>query len=114
MSEISPFQNEIDAYITTLTDEERHDISLADTALTIISLLYQAHQSRDRSQITANILPGLRRQIIGWLEHSASRDGISALQRYLTALGYSVDIALRDIQTGTIVGQIPLTSHRET
>lgn len=105
--------NEIDEYIATLTDEERQDILLADTALDIISLLHQAQQSRDHHQVNTSILPGLRRQLMGWLEYSASRAELDALQRYLGALGYSVDIALRDVQTGATVGQIALIPHQE-
>jgi ribosome-binding protein aMBF1 (putative translation factor) len=100
--------NEIDDYIATLTDEERQEVAIADAALELASLLYQARQERDLSQTEAGKVAGFKQQMVSRLEHSAAQAQLSTLQRYLSALGYSIDITVKDTQTGVILGQTTL------
>lgn len=103
-----PHYNEIDDYIATLTDDERQEVAVAEAALDLAFLLYQARQERDLSQTEAGKIAGLKQQVVSRLEHSAANVQLGTLQRYLGALGYSIDITVKDTQTGVVLGQATL------
>ena len=102
--------NEIDEYIATLTEDEQRQVALAGEALDLVQLLYLAREERGLSQKAAAQQAGLHQQAVSRLEHAVGNTQLATLQRYLAALGYSIDITVKDIQTGDIVGQATLTA----
>ncbi len=101
----TPF-NEIDDYIATLTEEERHEVAKAETALDLAILIYQARERRELSQSAAGNLAGIKQQMVSRLEHTVEKVQLTTLHRYLSALGYSIDITIKDTQTGDVLGQV--------
>jgi DNA-binding XRE family transcriptional regulator len=108
MSEKKTLRNEIDDYIATLTPDEQSEVAIAGAAIDLACLLYQARQERALSQIEAGDKAGIKQQAVSRLEHSATQVQLSTLQKYLGALGYSIDITVKDAQTGDILGQATL------
>ena len=105
MSEfINPY-NEIDDYIASFSDEERQEYVVAETALDLSSFLYQIRQEQGLTQRKAAERAGLKQQAISRLEKAASNIQLGTLQRYLNALGYSVEISIIDNHTGNVAGK---------
>ncbi len=110
MNETPTPYNEIDAYIATLTEQEQRDLAAAEDALDIAYLLYRARQERGMSQAAAGARAGLKQQVVSRLEQSAAHAQLSTLQRYLEALGYTIDILIKDAQSGAVLGQAKLSA----
>ncbi|HJT56193.1 MAG TPA: helix-turn-helix transcriptional regulator [Ktedonobacteraceae bacterium] len=109
MSEtIRPF-NEIDAYIATFSDEEHDELAAAETSLDLACILYQIRQEEGLTQQKAAEMAGLKQQAISRLEKAASNIQLSTLQRYLGALGYSIEISVIDNHTGNVAGKTTLS-----
>ena len=102
--------NEIDDYIATLTEEEQKEVALAEEALDLAQLLYLAREERGLSQKAAAQQAGIHQQAVSRLEHAVATTQLATLQRYLAALGYSIDVIIKDTQTGDVVGQVTLVA----
>ncbi len=102
MSETTQPYNEIDDYIATFSDEERHEYVAAETALDLACILYQIRQEQGLTQRKAAERAGLKQQAISRLEKAASNIQLGTLQRYLGALGYSIEISVIDNRTGML------------
>ncbi len=109
MSDTAPMHNDIDEYIATLTDEERQELAHADAALDLAVLLYRLRTERALTQKDAADKAGLKQQAISRWERSHPNIQLSTLQRYLDALGYSLELVVRDARTGQIVDTMGLT-----
>jgi transcriptional regulator with XRE-family HTH domain len=103
-----PHDDAIDEHIATFTNEERAELAAADVALDIASLLYRARKQRRLSQQAAAMRAHLQQQAISRMERASVRVSLATLQRYLGALGYSVDLVVKDAETGEIVGSASL------
>ncbi|MBX5444140.1 helix-turn-helix transcriptional regulator [Sphaerobacter sp.] len=103
MSDFKQMNDDLDAYIATLSDNERADIAAASEALDIAHLLYHARLHRGLTQKEAAARSGLKQQAISRLERAATNVTLATLQRYLGALGYTVVVSLRDKTTGRVV-----------
>ena len=106
MSETTGSYNEIDDYIVSFSDEERQEYAAAEAALDLASILYQIRQEQGLTQSKAAERAGLKQQAISRLEKAASNIQLGMLQRYLSALGYSIEISVIDNQTGQVAGKI--------
>ena len=104
MKQQPPPYNEVDEYIATLTPEEQQEVAVAEAALDLAYLLYQAREKRALSQASAGSLAGLKQQMVSRLEHTVTHVQLQTLRRYLSALGYSIDIIIKDTQTGDVLG----------
>jgi DNA-binding XRE family transcriptional regulator len=102
-----PF-NEIDDYIATLSPEEQQEVAVAALALDLAHILYEARQERGLTQAAAATKAGIHQQAVSRLEKAVGNARLSTLQRYLDALGYSIDITIKDAATGQIIGQATL------
>lgn len=100
--------NDIDDYIATLSPEEQHEVAIAEVALDLARLLYEARQERGLTQTAAATKAGIHQQAVSRLEQAIGDIRLSTLQRYLEALGYSLDITVKDAATGHIVGHASL------
>ena len=105
MSETTRPYNDIDAYIATFSDEERQEYVVAEIALDLASILYQIRQEQGLTQSKAAELSGLKQQAISRLEKAATNIQLGTLQRYLDALGYSIEISVIDNRTGNVAGK---------
>jgi len=105
MSETTGSSNEIDNYIATFSDEEHQEYIAAETALDIASILYQIRQEQGLTQHKAAKRSGLKQQAISRLEKATSNIQLGTLQRYLGALGYSIEIRVIDNDTGNVAGR---------
>lgn len=97
--------DDIDAYIATLTEEERRRLPAAEAALDLAVLLYHARQSRGLSQAAAAELAGFHQQAVSRFERGGTPQW-DTLHRYLLALGYSLELKLVDITTGKTTANI--------
>ena len=105
MSEITKPYNEIDSYIAAFSQEERQEYDAAETALDLASMLYHIRQEQGLTQREAAERAGLKQQAISRLEKAASNIQLGTLQRYLGALGYSIEISVIDNRTGNVAGK---------
>lgn len=88
--------NEIDDYIATFTDEERQEYAAAETAIDLASVLYHIRHEQGLTQREAAERAGLQQQAISRLERAATNVQLGTLQRYLGALGFSIEISVKD------------------
>ncbi len=109
MNETSKPYNEIDDYIATFSDEERQEYVAAETALDLACVLYHIRQEQGLTQSEAAERAGLKQQAISRLEKAASNIQLGTLQRYLGALGYSIEISVIDNRTGQVAGKTSLS-----
>jgi len=109
MSETTSPYNEIDDYIAAFSDEERQEYVAAETALDLACILYQIRQEQGLTQRKAAERAGLKQQAISRLEKAASNMQLGTLQRYLGALGYSIEISVIDNRTGNVAGKTSLS-----
>jgi DNA-binding XRE family transcriptional regulator len=105
MSETTKPYNDIDDYIATFSDEEHQEYVAAETALDLASILYRLRQERGLTQREAAERAALQQQAISRLEKAASNIQLGTLQRYLSALGYHMEISVIDNRTGNVAGK---------
>ena len=108
MNESRAPYNEIDAYIATFTPQEREELAAAEAALDLAVLLYRARGERGLSQAAAARLAGVQQQAVSRLERPRANLQLDTMRRYLEALGYSVEIAVREATTGKELGRATL------
>lgn len=92
--------DDIDAYIATLSKEERDRLPIAAAALDLAAMLYHARRHRGLSQTAAAELTGFQQQSVSRFERGGGEPQLSTLHRYLMALGYALEFNLVDIATG--------------
>jgi transcriptional regulator with XRE-family HTH domain len=110
MSDTAPIHNDIDEYIAALGEEERQELAHADAALDLAILLYRLRTERALTQKDAAEKAGLKQQAISRWERSHPNIQLSTLQRYLDALGYNLELVVRDAKTGQVVNTVGLMS----
>jgi len=108
MNEPTEQYNEIDEYIATFTNEERDQLALAEAALDVAYLLHRAREERGLSQAAAAEQAGLHQQAVSRFEQPHANLRLDTLQRYLGALGYTIDIAVKETTTGRVLGRATL------
>lgn len=97
--------DDLDAYISTLSEAEQEDLALAGAAIDIAVFLYRARESRGLSQAAAARLAGLQQQAVSRLEQPDSNPRLDTIQRYLRALGYALEIQAREAGNPRLVGE---------
>jgi DNA-binding XRE family transcriptional regulator len=112
MSELSGGYNEIDAYIAQLTGEEREGLVAADAAIDLAFLIYRARERRGLTQAEAAKCAGLHQQAVSRNERVHIGMKIETLRHYLAALGYQIEITVRDVESGEVVEQLALPVSR--
>src|SRR2546428_11956747 len=101
--------NEIDGYIAAFSEEERKEYNAAEKALDLACILYHIRQEQGLTQCETAARTGLKQQAISRLEKAASNIQLGTLQRYLGALGYSIEISVIDNRTGNVAGKTTLS-----
>lgn len=110
MNEPTTPYNEIDDYIATFPPKERQELALAEMALDMAYLLHRARAERGLSQAAAAELAGLQQQAVSRFEQPQANLQLGTLQRYLSALGYTIDIAIKETKIGRTFGHATLPS----
>jgi DNA-binding XRE family transcriptional regulator len=101
-------RNEIDAYISALSDAEREAVDSASVALDIAGLAYRARIVRGFTQTEAAHASGLKQQSISRIEGGTINITVRMLERYLRALGFSLSLSIFDENTGEVLDQTTL------
>ncbi len=86
--------DDIDAYIATLSKEERDRLPIAAAALDLAAMVYHARRNRGLSQTAAAELTGFQQQSVSRFERGGGEPQLSTLHRYLMALGYALEFNL--------------------
>ena len=108
MSEQRPPYNEIDDYIATFSEEERAELAAAEAAIDLACLLYQAREEHGLSQTAAAQQAGIKQQAVSRLEQPGANVQLDTVQRYLGALGYTLDLTVKEAKTGRVLGNTTL------
>lgn len=109
MNEHGPIYNEIDGYISEMTEEEREELATADAAIELAFLFHDAREARGLTQAEAARRTGLRQQAVSRFEQpdtKLAKTKFETLRKYLTALGYSIGLSVRDAYSGALVKEI--------
>src|ERR687890_1470847 len=111
MNEHESTYNEIDDYIAELTEAERAELDTADAAIELAFLFHDAREKRGLTQAEAAQQAGLRQQAVSRFEQpdmKLANTKIETLRKYLAALHYSVQITLKDLESGLIATSVVL------
>jgi transcriptional regulator with XRE-family HTH domain len=109
MSGYGPAYNEIDDYISELTDEERKELATADAAIELAFLFHDAREACGLTQAEAARLTGLHQQAVSRFEQpdmKLANTKFETLRKYLTALGYIVGLSIKDASSGAMIKEI--------
>lgn len=105
--------DDLDAYLATLSEEEREGIAHAEAVLDLALLLYEARTARGITQTTAAAISGVKQQAISRWEHSVPNIQVDSLRRYLAALGYNLGIVVTDAETARVAATAGLPAYVE-
>ena len=111
MNEHESTYNEIDDHIAQLTEAEREELATADAAIELAFLFHDAREARGLTQAEAAQRAGLRQQAVSRFEQpdmKLANTKIETLRKYLAALGYGIQITLKDLQTGIVAANVDL------
>jgi two-component system, NarL family, response regulator LiaR len=103
MSNKVPIYEDFEAYIATFDEKERQELAHADAALDLALLLQMVRKARGLTQQAAAARSGLQQQAISRWERSHPNVQLDSLQHYLAALGYDLDLVIRDTETGRVI-----------
>ena len=106
MTQRNRVADDLDAYLETLDEEERADLAAAEAAIDLAVLLHRARERRGLSQSAAARVTGLPQQAISRIERPHSTMQLATLQRYLGALGYTIEIAIIEPETGETAARV--------
>lgn len=98
----------IDDYIAAQPLDVQREIAEAGEVLDIALLLRRARVRRGMTQAQAAEAAEMQQQAVSRFERAEANIGIETLGVYLNALGYEVDLRVREPKTGTIVGTLPI------
>lgn len=95
-------------YVAAQTPEVQHEIAEAGEILDIALLLRRARVRRGMTQAQAAEAAEMQQQAVSRFERAEANTGIETLGAYLNALGYEVDLRVREPKTGTVIGTLPI------
>lgn len=107
LSHEAPKHDDLDTYIATLDEQERQDLAQAEAALDLAVLLHEVRAARGLTQKDAAERAGLQQQAISRWERAHTSVQLGTLRRYLDALGYTLDLVIRDKETGEAISTAP-------
>ncbi len=100
--------DDLDAYLAQYDEREREELATASRAIDVAVLLHHAREGRGVTQKALAARVGLSPQAISKLEQPQHNLTLGTLQRYLNALGYSVEITVKEPDTGEVVERVIL------
>ena len=106
--------DDIERYIATFTEEERHGLDAAEAAIDIAILLHRAREHRGLNQGAAAKLAGLHQQAVSRFERPGANPYVETVRAYLAALGYRLELHIVDLDIGEVADSInlPMTPRR--
>lgn len=107
LSHETPVRDDLNAYIATFDEQERQELAQAGAALDLAVLLHEVRAARGLTQKDAAERAGLQQQAVSRWERAHTNVQLGTLQRYLDALGYTLDLVIRDKETGEVVSTAP-------
>lgn len=96
-------QDDLDRYIAQYDDADRAELAAAEFALDVALLLYRAREQRELSQAAVGKLLGLTQQAVSRVERPEENITLATVSKYLDALGYDLELLLREPETGEVV-----------
>jgi DNA-binding XRE family transcriptional regulator len=109
MTQPESYVDDLDAYIADYSPEERDELAAAELAVDLAMLFHRARESRDISQAVVAERVGLSQQAISRIERPNQNVTIETLRKYLNALNYTVEITVREPETGMIIDTVSLS-----
>lgn len=103
LSNEAPMHDDLDSYIATFNEEERQELAHAEAALDLTDLLYQARVARGLTQKDAAARAGMQQQAVSRWERAHANVQLGTLRRYLDALGFDLDLVIRDRETREVL-----------
>jgi ribosome-binding protein aMBF1 (putative translation factor) len=103
--------DDLERYVATLSETEKSEVAAAEVAIDIAILLHRAREQRGLSQAAAAAQTGFAQQAVSRMERPRTNVQIATLQRYLGALGYEVEIRIKEPSTGEVAGSVSLPPH---
>jgi transcriptional regulator with XRE-family HTH domain len=100
--------DDLDVYLATLSDGEREEIETAGVAIDLAVLLHHARAARGLTQSAAARRAGLAQQAVSRFERPSANLRLDTLQRYLSALGYVVEITVKDAASNAVAARLSL------
>lgn len=100
-------------YLAAQTPDVQREVVEAGEVLDVALLLRRARVRRSMTQAQAAEAAQMQQQAISRFEQVKANIGIETLGTYLNALGYEVDLNIREPKTGTIVGTLPIGVQHE-
>jgi transcriptional regulator with XRE-family HTH domain len=100
--------DDLDAYLSTLPEAERTEIEIAGASIDLAILLYRAREELRLTQAAAAAKAGLAQQAVSRLEQPPANPRFDTLRRYLGALGYDLELKLKNPTTGNVVAELRL------
>lgn len=100
--------DDLEVYLATLSDGEREEIEIAGVAIDLAVLLYHARAARGLTQSAAAKRAGLAQQAVSRFERPSANIRLDTLQRYLSALGYIVEITVKDAESNEVAARMSL------
>lgn len=98
--------DDLSRYVATFSDTERMELTAAGAAVDLAVLLHDARVQRGLTQAAAAQRSGFAQQAISRFERPGANVQIATLQRYLNALGYDLEVAIRDQGSGEHAGHV--------
>ncbi len=105
--------SDIDAYIASLTDEQRGRLALAEVALDLADLLDRVREDGATSEEAIAEAGAFQQQVMSHFRQAGVLAQLGALQRYLNELGYALALDLVKIDTGESVGRLRLPTEAD-
>lgn len=100
--------DDLDTYIGQYDAAERQELAAASLTIDVAVLLHHAREGRGVTQKALAARIGLSPQAISKLERPQKNLTLGTLRRYLGALGYEIEIAIKEPGTGEVVETVTL------
>lgn len=98
----------IQDYLASLPEEERDAVANTDIAFDLAFLIHRARERRGLTQKEAAELASMHQQAVSRIEQVDTNVQIDTLRKYMAALGYTLEITLRDAESGELVDRAGL------
>lgn len=109
MTQHEPYFDDLEAYIADYSPEEREELAAAELAVDLAMLFHRAREAREVSQAVVAERVGMSQQAISRIERPNQNVTIETLRKYLNALNYTVEITIREPESGVIVDTVSLS-----
>ncbi len=109
MTQHESYFDDLEAYVAGYSPEEREELAAAELAVDLAMLFHRARESREVSQAIVAERVGISQQAISRIERPNQNVTIETLRKYLHALNYTLEITVREPETGIIVDTVSLS-----